>query len=216
MTMRLLPCGVLLSLLAATPSYATIISCASLLSAGVDAPIPASFTEGKAIRSIGGNQESLDLLANHAASVAIPGMLGAYVALRDTVSLCLANGCEAVVYVTSNGIGAVSTPFGVACDTMVHVWDYKGEVYDQVPWPDIFVRNWIGLPQQILAHVATPSRGIDVYWAGADEVVEDVARWLSGGDVRDPVADGIVGTYLTIPLFVLSEGNRATPYSCLP
>jgi hypothetical protein len=211
----LLPVALALSFLAAIPVHARTLSCGNLLASAVDTRIPASLTDETRLLLFtphGPAEESraLALLSAHVASVPIGSIPGAWVGLTGSVGQCLANGCEAFVYLTSSGISAMSRPMRVDGLSTVLIWDYTDPVHDPFV-PPTFTRNRAGGPQQVVVNigarqvVAGFSSAIryHIYWAGFEAVVDDPDRWLEHGD-----------TYMAIPLFGLGEQHGAPQPVC--
>lgn len=203
MTIRFLPVGIALSFLAMTPAHAQTLSCGPLLDGAIDAPIPEVLVSANTIVTFEGAEGILRLLSKHVASIPIEWMPGAYVGLDDDVSGCIADGCDAFVFVASNGIAAVSRMLRIDSHSTLRVWDYHTGVVDQYILPPTFANHGIDYRQQTIAMIVSNLTEINIYWAGLDEVLEEVDSWISRGD-----------GYAEIPFYLLSETGRRTPFVC--
>lgn len=206
MTSLILRVGVVLSCLGAVPCSAQTPRCGPILDNAIDAPIPDVLINANTIMILDGEKGILSVLAKHVASVPIEWMPGVYVGLVDNVSECMTDGCDAFVFVASNGIAAVSGTLRMDSHSTLWVWDYHAGVPDadnRAILPRTFYEHGIDYRQQTLAMIVSALTEINIYWAGMDEVVENVDDWISRGN-----------HYITIPLHALEQQDRLTPFTC--
>lgn len=186
--MRVWPSGVLLCVLAATPSQALTLSCGRLLDQAVDAPIPLPLILGRTVLSFPDGAASLDLLANHVASIPIGVMPSAYVGLGDDVAACIAYGCDGFVYAVSDGYGALSRTFRIDGSAVLKVWRHDPNGAPDDPIYYRFGGAVVTSSEQVVANITLPSAYIYVAWADIDErtaldrVDGDLSWWLGGDD----------------------------------
>jgi hypothetical protein len=117
------------------------------------------------------------------------------------VRTCRAEGCDAFVYVTSNGIGALTDPVRIDGTTILDTSDYRTGVPHQAAWPEVFLAHWIGPADQVFASIKTSSLYIQVIWAGVAGEVNDVSRWLTHRTAEWPPR----AETATIPFYYMSQ-----------